>query len=450
MSGYSYPTRADAAPDGVGAPALRVLWLPAVLGAILAYLLYLYPPPSIGFALAGGLGIVALLFLAIARYEIAVGIGFALLGVVVIEPAPVDVLFAMVMAVALVTGRFDITRAPLLITILIIAFLALNVLSTIEAVDPNRAAFFLATTAFLSLFALWLTGFVNSANRARIVLIGYLTAAVISALLATAAILAPFPGGEVFTYGGSRAKGLFQDPNVYGPFLIPAALIVLQEALEPRLLRIRRPLKVCLFLVLIVGVFVSFSRGAFANLAVALAVMLLVLVIRRGGARQVPAILLVLAVGAIGVFGALQVGAESAFLEERSAVQTYDTDRFAAQRLGIELASAYPVGVGPGQFEALSPVASHSTYVRVLSEQGILGLVVFGGLMLATLLLAARNALVGQSAFGIGSAALLGAWCGILVNSFVIDSAHWRHLWVIAALIWVASTRRSEAVWPGS
>jgi O-antigen ligase len=266
-------------------------------------------------------------------------------------------------------------------------------------------------------------------------------------LLGTLAVLAPFPGSEVFTYGGERAKALFQDPNVYGPFLIPAALFVLQETLEPRLLHLRRFFKICLFLLLMVGVLLSFSRGAFANLAVALAVMFLVLVIRRGGSRRVPAMLLVVAVGAVAVFGALQLGSESQFLQERSSLQTYDSDRFAAQRLGVELASEYPMGVGPGQFEVISPVASHSLYVRVLSEQGILGLLVFGALLLTTLLLATGNAVAGRSAFGIGSAALLGAWCGILVNSFVIDSPHWRHLWVIAALIWVASSRGREPAW---
>jgi hypothetical protein len=56
-----------------------------------------------------------------------------------------------------------------------------------------------------------------------------------------------------------------------------------------------------------------------------------------------------------------------------------------------------------------------------------------------TLLLATQNALRGRSTYGIGSAALLGAWAGILINSAVIDTAHWRHLWIVAALIWVGS-----------
>jgi hypothetical protein len=46
---------------------------------------------------------------------------------------------------------------------------------------------------------------------------------------------------------------------------------------------------------------------------------------------------------------------------------------------------------------------------------------------------------------GIGSAALLGAWVGLLVNSLVIDSLHWRHFWVIAALVWAGAMHHTAS-----
>jgi hypothetical protein len=49
---------------------------------------------------------------------------------------------------------------------------------------------------------------------------------------------------------------------------------------------------------------------------------------------------------------------------------------------------------------------------------------------------------VGRDTYGIGSAALLGAWCGLIFNSVVVDTLHWRHLWVVAALIWASAARR--------
>ena len=86
------------------------------------------------------------------------------------------------------------------------------------------------------------------------------------------------------------------------------------------------------------------------------------------------------------------------------------------------------------------PVSAHSTYVRTLAEQGVLGMVVIIALFITTLVFAGRNAVLGRDSYGIGSAALLAAWIGILVNSFVVDTLHWRHRFV-AALVRVGAMR---------
>ena len=45
----------------------------------------------------------------------------------------------------------------------------------------------------------------------------------------------------------------------------------------------------------------------------------------------------------------------------------------------------------------------------------------------------------------LGSAMLLGAWCGLVLNSFFIDTLHFRLLWVLAALIWIGAARGRRA-----
>jgi O-antigen ligase len=105
--------------------------------------------------------------------------------------------------------------------------------------------------------------------------------------------------------------------------------------------------------------------------------------------------------------------------------------------------------VGPGQFERISEISAHSTYVRALAEEGVLGLLVVLALMLLTLGFAARNAASGVNCFGLGSAALFAAWCGLLANSLFVDTLHWRHLWLIAALIWAATALRVRNPYPG-
>jgi len=69
------------------------------------------------------------------------------------------------------------------------------------------------------------------------------------------------------------------------------------------------------------------------------------------------------------------------------------------------------------------------------------------GLVLLTLGFAARNVALGVDTYGIGSAGLLAAWCGLLANSSFVDTLHWRHLWFVAALIWAGTALR--AGYPG-
>ena len=133
------------------------------------------------------------------------------------------------------------------------------------------------------------------------------------------------------------------------------------------------------------------------------------------------------------------------FLEERAQLQSYDTDRFNAQRAGLELAIQHPLGIGPGQFERYVSISAHSLYVRSLAEQGFLGLGVVLLIVLATLVLAIQNVLAGRDTYGIGSAPLLAAWVGLVANSAFVDSLHWRHLWLVAALIWAGAMRRTRA-----
>ena len=127
------------------------------------------------------------------------------------------------------------------------------------------------------------------------------------------------------------------------------------------------------------------------------------------------------------------------FLEDRAKFQSYDSDRFGAQRAGIALAESHPIGIGPGQFELIEPLSVHSTYVRALAEEGIVGAAILFALLFGTLLFALRNTVLGRDTYGIGSGALLAAWCGVLVNSFVIDSLHWRYMWLLAGLIWAGT-----------
>jgi hypothetical protein len=424
--------RAAAVVGGAAALVLLFLAIGVVLGS--------YPLP-LPIVLGFGAGLLGTLALAVARYDAAVALGVLLLAAVRIEPAPADLVFGVLIAVAFATWRFDLQRVPLSVTLLVSAFLALNLLASIEAIDSARALNFFAITLYLAVFGLWLAAYVNSVRHARLVLVAYLAGAVISAGLACLALMASFPGSQAFV-SGPRAQGLFKDPNVFGPFLVPAALVLMEELVAPRLLRLRFLPKLALLSILTIGVLFSFSRAAWLNLVVGTLVLLSVLALRRGGGRQAMALLICTIAAGAALFAAVAATSSLSFLEQRAGLQVYDTQRFGAQLSGLQFATEYPLGVGPGQFERVSNISAHSTYVRAVAEEGVLGMLVLLGLMLLTFGFAARNAAGGFDAYGIGSAALFGAWSGLLANSFFVDTLHWRHLWLVAALIWAATALR--------
>jgi O-antigen ligase len=402
------------------------------------------PPPLL--TAVAGLAALCLLALALGRYEIAVGLGMFLFGVVFIEPSPPDAVLGIVMLVAVITGRFSVNAVPLPMLALLLGFIALNAISAIFAILPGRAVFFFSITAYLAMFALWLTGYVNSIERARSVIRPLVAGAVVSAVVGVAVLFVNFPAKALLDFSdGYRARGFFKDPNVYGPFLVVVALIVLSEILEPRLLKGRLVTKLAILLSLSLGVLFAYSRAAWLNAVVGVLTMLLVYTFRRHGSVNVAKIIVTLAIAFTVGTVMLAATGQTQFLRQRAQLQSYDTQRFAAQEQGLELAQRYPLGIGPGQFEETVGYAAHSTYVRTLAEQGVLGLVVMAALLFGTLGFAAANVVRGRDSYGVSSAALLAAWCGVMANSAFVDTLHWRHVWLVAALIWVGAMRPGAA-----
>jgi len=432
-------------------PAIRaartVAWVVPLmlLGALVAFVLTGHPPPSLKLIVAGGIALLGVLALAITRFDSAVFLGFLLMSIVWVQPGPPDIVFAVVFAVAVASGRMRLRRLPMSVGILVSGFVFLNILSATFVVDPPAAERYFGITLYLAVFSIWLAGYVDTARRARLVLVGLLVTGVITGAAACLALYVPgVPLASRLT-GAQRAQGLFHDPNIFGPFMALLALFVLEELLQPRLLRIHRFWKFVMLVVLGSGVLFSFSRAAWLNAAVGVFAMLVVFALRHGGGQRAMAILVTLlaALAALAVF--VSVSGSATFLSERARLQSYDTSRFSAQETGLRLVATYPFGVGPGQFESYVTISAHSAYVRALAEQGVLGLVTILALIVATLLFAGRNAAIGRDTYGIGSAALLGAWCGLVANSAFVDTLHWRHLWLVAALIWAGAMRRQTA-----
>ncbi|TIM18809.1 MAG: hypothetical protein E5Y69_33755, partial [Mesorhizobium sp.] len=102
-------------------------------------------------------------------------------------------------------------------------------------------------------------------SRAAAPLLVLLVIMNIGGMLGIAGYFHAFPGAEIFTKY-DRATGAFQDPNVFGPFLVLPGIYLLYLMLTGPVSRM--PLLAVPLLIITAGIFFSFSRGAWGMFGV--------------------------------------------------------------------------------------------------------------------------------------------------------------------------------------
>lgn len=357
------------------------------------------------------------------------------------EPAPYDLLMIATLGLGPLLV-WPSLRASLVLPMVLAAVLLLaNGLSLVVAEDLGRGTAFLGVTVYLVLSFAMLVGWLErlGPSLARTVLHAYAAAAVLGGAVAVAAYFRVVPGAELMLPKG-RVMGLFKDANVFGAFMVPVAVLAVA-----RLPGSRAPLRwAAVVLLASVAVLLSYSRGAWINLATSLCAYAGLRVL-SGRVRPTLGTVLggLVAMGAIAAVLVVVIDQPAVrdMLELRASTQGYDDDRFGNQSDALALAWQHPLGLGPGATEGRLSISAHSLYVRAFVENGGLGLWATVGLLLASLGRATWAALAGgepeaQRLLAVVAAALAGA----VVESAVIDTIHWRHLWLLLALAWTPRT----------
>ena len=383
-------------------------------------------PFALVFLLAAG-------WLSLVRPLVAFGAAFVLLAVVDVQPAPVDAIFALLIATTIAAVRTQ-PLIPAFVGLPLVGYVVITILSITNAVDLKRAISFEAITLYMVILGVWLSWAFAKREWVRVGMKMYVIGAAVSGALGPLGLYAHLSSKLV--WGGDRAEGLFKDPNVYGAFLVPAAIILLDEIAQPRLLGWRRRINIALFAIISLGVVVSYSRAAWLDFVLAVLTLVFVQTNRRGGFRRTARSIGVIAASALAGFAMLAATGSLHFLLYRSHLQAYDQQRFSNQDFAFNDTFHHLFGFGPGQSEILLPISAHSTFVRAAFEQGFIGFAMLLLVLVGTLVCAVRLARHTVEVNGVGTGALLGIWIGQVVNSFFIDTLHWRHLWIWAALIW--------------
>ncbi len=368
---------------------------------------------------------------------------------VFIEPSPYEVSFALVVALALF-GGFAIHRStlPLLAIFALFVPFALVGAFQVRFGELDDALIFNIVTIFLVLTAFFVANYVATApaGRMRIIASAYLWAALLSVVLGTLGYLGLIPGAALFTKF-ERAKALFQDPNVYGPFLILPAAYALQRVL------LGAPWRAfwagLVFMALVIGVFVSFSRGAWVHLAASSALVFVLCFLLEARALLKVRMLLLSMCGvmaiAVALGALLSVPAVSRLFEIRTQEQNYDTGetgRFGRQAFAFDMALEHPLGLGPMEFRHYRVIEEpHNTYVNVLHAYGWGGGLCFYALVLLTIW-RGLTGLVRAGPNRLLLIPLISTFLPLAGEAAIIDVDHWRHYFLVAGLIWGVTARQ--------
>lgn len=362
---------------------------------------------------------------------------------VFIEPAPYEFLVA-ILGAACVLARVPFDRRLLPLLILLVIWNVGGAIALTGVLDGERAVRYAAISVFMAASAVIFACLFSEdrVNIARLQLMRrtYIVAAFAVAVIGSLGYLNAFPGAsEMFATIG-RANGTFKDPNVFGPFLI-LPLLMLVYSLLTQGIRLRR---VVALLGIALGLLLSFSRGAWVHFAIS-AVILLVLMFVTAPDTRTRAKLTALSILAIAAVAGLLVFALSfdaigdMFKERARLIQPYDAGtnmgRFNLQQRAITELLENPFGLGPYEFVRRYGLQQHNTYLQAFLVYGWGGGLAYVALVSTTLVVGVRAALT-RTPWQPYAITALATFIGVVIESFVIDTDHWRHYFLLLGIIW--------------
>ncbi|MCE4223705.1 O-antigen ligase family protein [Methylobacterium sp. C25] len=288
----------------------------------------------------------------------------------------------------------------------------------------------------------------NTESRMELALKAYTVSCVFSAFLGLIGYL-QILGIEDLFYKYDRASGTFQDPNVFGSFLTLGALYLMHGLLTGTT---RRPVvSFAALLVILAGIFLSFSRGSWGGTVVATGLMILS-VYRTSASprlrRRIVALSLVtLAIGVVAVIGLLSIDQVHKMFEARAAVtQDYDegeTGRFGNQIRGIGMLLEMPFGMGPMHWRLIFKLEPHNSYIGSFANGGWLGGATFIVLVVATAFVGFRL-MSRDTPFRAHAQIVWPALMMFFLQAMQIDIEKWRHVYMMLGMVWGLEAARLQ------
>jgi hypothetical protein len=367
---------------------------------------------------------------------------FAASFIVIVEPAPSDALFGLVFLCYAANGfSFSALMAPLIVLLMIYNLGGLFSYFPVMGLYP-KAGQFIATSIYMAITAITFSFIIlqNPDSRIRTINRGWIFGATIASVLSLIGAL-NIAGLQSSLSVGGRALGLFKDPNVLSTYLIYPVVVLVQNIIIGRSRNLFG--SAIVLLLIFAAIFLAFSRGAWVNVAMSTALLVLItfvltptpairfrIVFFTIAGTAIAAILLAIILSIPSIW--------SLFLERFSLNQSYDvgeTGRFGNQANSIPLLLGLPLGFGPRGFPALFGEDPHNVFINAFASYGWAGGIAYLVLTLISFYAGIKTILLR----GPWQTAAIAVFCPLFATSFQgvqIDTDHWRHYYWMLGITW--------------
>jgi hypothetical protein len=356
-----------------------------------------------------------------------------------IEPSPHDALMFVLLTMC-VAARVTFDRKLIPLPVMVIVWLIGGLLSLVQVGDQENTIQYAGTSIYLGVAGIMFASLFCEGNMVRLLIVrrAYILAAVIATAAGYIGFFHLIPQYALFL-DNERVSATFKDPNVYGPFLI-FPLLLLMIGLMTRGVRL---VSLLIVTALLGGLFLSFSRGAWMHFAVSATVAITLLIavtpdprmryrfVALGAGAAIAAVLVVVALTSID-------SVRDMFLERAKAIQPYDVGpggRFWDQELALSQILEHPNGLGPFEFSRIFGGQQHDVYMQGFLVYGWLGGAAYATLVLVTLVIGVRAALI-ATPWQYYLIAAYAAFVGEAGEGFIVDTDHWRHFFLLLGMIW--------------
>jgi len=383
-----------------------------------------------------------------------------------VEPAPVDYLIWLGGAVLfLKRPKVYWDKLPRYFRMGLVIFAIAHV-SFIWAPDLGRAVFFILATAEMFVIFILFQYAGDSEDDIKSLFDYYILGSSVAAFIGILAYYDAIPFSDIFMYANIRAMGFFQGPNVFGAHLVPAVILTWHQYIQDKNTKVKKALYLMAGFILAGGIILSGSRTAWGGTVLGLSLFGAYLVWKNGVRKTITNSNFLPVMVTASLFLILVPPTGSMLSKRAALLQHYDYKRFEKQRQAITSQNGggqkggkegekdgqegspllkiakFSFGRGPGQSEINLSYATHNIYLRVYYELGIVGSLGF------LMVIACSFVYLRHYFFPLNNltAVFLSVLVTLMAMGLVIDTLHWRHLFVFSGLAFALIEDNTDVV----